>query len=56
MAVVVMMVMMPSTALTRVRLATTRPVMVMVGVSVGVCMGMSVVMCVSVVMVGVLPR
>ena len=47
MAVVVMMMVVPGAALTRVVLATTRPVMVMMGVmgvSMCVCMSMSVVM------------
>ena len=56
MAVVVMMVVVPGAALTRVVLATTRPVMVMMGVM-GVSMGVCVCMCMSmsVVMVAVLP-
>ena len=52
MAVVVMMVMMSGATLARVRLAPARPVMVMVGMTVG----MGVVMAVSVVMVGGLRR
>ena len=56
-AVVMMVVVMPGATLTRVVLATTRPMMVM-SVSMGVCMSvcMSVSMSVSVVMVAVLPR